>query len=494
MPFDSTGYTPYTVDEILNILNSSLVRNIVEETGDLDFIMNTAPDTKIGTLNLIVAETLAALSQEGENIEQGMKLSTSTGIALEKLGFLVGFYRFLPETSKGSLRFTADDNSIVNANFRVKSLKGDIFKTTTTLELKRSACRSLKFRVNSLRDEQTYSLFNSGVEFSYTSGISATQQEILVGLETEINNESNVIEALYVEDSESPELSYVKINTLQAGTDVDVDGSAFLFAYDIEGVVSAESEETGVVFGDAETITTLVSTGSGIITVTNPEDFLLGSDIEEDLEFRERIGNNFSTVGSGTRDTMTSFFDREPLIRDSLVIDNSTFADDVVTGIPAKEYECVIAQTGSNDHYIALLVNAVKPLGIENHGEVTVFIEDFVGDLQEVHFTNAAIQFAHVEVEYTKLPEEEFPNDGEELIKEAIVEDAQDYQIDEDLIGGRLMGAIYAKCSGIEDLVIRQGVTPNALDPTPALTENRIPIGIREISSYATTRISVIEV
>jgi hypothetical protein len=99
----------------------------------------------------------------------------------------------------------------------------------------------------------------------------------------------------------------------------------------------------------------------------------------------------------------------------------------------------------------------------------------------------------HIECDLTLYSEEDFPENGVDLVAAALLEFGQSLPVGKDLLVGRFRAAAVVAVEGVGAAVIRIDVTPAPGD-SPTLDTVDIPIGIRERADFDSTRITVVVV
>jgi hypothetical protein len=85
-----------------------------------------------------------------------------------------------------------------------------------------------------------------------------------------------------------------------------------------------------------------------------------------------------------------------------------------------------------------------------------VVVQDSQGNNQTIKFTRPTPVAIAVEVTITRYSEETLPTNYEDLITAAIQEYAATFKTGQDLLIDRWLGPVYAACSGVDKITIRQ--------------------------------------
>lgn len=245
--------------------------------------------------------------------------------------------------------------------------------------------------------------------------------------------------------------------------------------------VEVEAESPGEIPAYADTLTVIETPVAGWDAFNNPSDLTTGKNTETDPELRIRRRNTLATAGAGTLEAIRAAILAIDEVKACVVYEN---IDDVVDifGRPPHSVEAVVLDGDDND--IADVIWVTAPAGIKKYGGVSVNIIDSQGFTQEIKFSRPTEIDIYVEVDVVTDPAF-FPVDGDEAIKQAIVDFAADnFSIGDDVITVKLYCPI-VDVAGILDVTIRIGTAPNPL------TDNNIAIAPDEISVWDTANIEV---
>lgn len=236
---------------------------------------------------------------------------------------------------------------------------------------------------------------------------------------------------------------------------------------------------TGPLSAPAGTLTQITTPVSGWDTVTNADDAILGRDQETDTEFRTRRAQVLVTSRGGTLeaiknrlldvDDVTYVFGRE----------NRTDTTDG-NGLPPHSYQFFLEGGTDQDIWDALW--AAKPAGIETHGDEAGTVTDSQGETHTLRFQRVTEINMWLIVNLTTNAD--YPGDGDDLVKAALVAYGEAVEIAEDVLNWKLVAAINA-IPGITAVEILQGTA----DP-PTLSNNTT-INANERAKFALARITV---
>jgi uncharacterized phage protein gp47/JayE len=208
---------------------------------------------------------------------------------------------------------------------------------------------------------------------------------------------------------------------------------------------------------DAHTITQITNPLPGIDSVTNPKATAGGQEEETDFELRERYKASVAAPGGSTIAAIKSNVLKVDGVRACLVEENDTFDFDKY-GRPPKSFETIVLDGVDED--IAQAIFERKPAGIQAYGQETVEIYDDANNPHLVNFSRAEEAHIYVKLELT-VDETKYPEDGDKLVKDAIIsyiggknskeELALGLSLGQEVIYSKLFDVIYS-VSGIKDV------------------------------------------
>ena len=262
-------------------------------------------------------------------------------------------------------------------------------------------------------------------------------------------------------------------------TDVTLDGAG-------NASVSATALETGPIAALAGSITVIETPVTGWATATNPSDAAPGTDEETDPELRARRKRSTAANAQAILDAIFSAVADIDGVTQTTVLENDTDAVDG-NGLPAHSFQ-VIVVGGDNDE-IANAIWLTKPAGIQAFGSTTVAVNDSQGIAHNISFSRPTTVDIYVEVTLTTFAN--YPANGDDLIKQAIVDyangdliEGQGFGLADDVIYTRLYTPINSVAGHeIDDLKI------DIVSP-PVGTVN-IPIAATEIANFLIANITV---
>lgn len=457
------------VDILLDIEDS--------ERANIDSSIYTRDDELLGQLNNIISERIASLNDLSQAVYDSFNIASAEGKNLDDLAALRGVRRAPATFSSGIQTFKAIAGTVIpSGSVLQNSITGDRFVTIAPLNVVSSSSYETTYEVVNVLNSTLYTITINGVEYTYTSDVDATANEIVTGLVADITAGSDsTVSAAVVGDE-------IVLTATSSTTPISSSTISYIRATSVVSKVGIRSEVVGPIVAPANTITQLASPTATIIETYNEDDLILGSLVETDEALRIRIANTTVTDSTGTIPSITSaILNNVAGVTSVNVIENVLAVTDG-DGRPAHSYETIVI--GGDDEELAQEIWRTKPAGIGLFGNTTEIITDSVGSLRTIKFTRPVVINLAVRVQYSEYGEELFPISGTEAIRSIVVSQITALGVDKDVIPLRLAGPIYSNVEGIDDLIIEvQQITTSGDTPNPAnWQEARFPINVDEFA------------
>jgi len=167
----------------------------------------------------------------------------------------------------------------------------------------------------------------------------------------------------------------IVFRTIEAGEIIN--GSVLL---DVEAIEPGITGNVG-----AGLINKVVSSLSGLTSVSNPEATLGGRDTETDAQLRDRYIRSVAKPGGASNAAIEAALLNIDGVVDAIVRQNETMELDAITGIPAKSIAPIVFGGDAAD--ITSTLFEVKPAGIQCWGDITHTIPDSHGNDHYIGFT-----------------------------------------------------------------------------------------------------------
>ncbi len=179
-----------------------------------------------------------------------------------------------------------------------------------------------------------------------------------------------------------------------------------------------ECTEYGPVVAAATTLSVITSPVSGLNTVTNAEDAVLGKFDEKDVPLRARREDELTAPGACTVDSIRADVLQVPGVKQCYVFENVGLTTDE-NGLPGKSIEVVIYDgetPEADDEEIAQTIWDSKPSGGQTVGTTSQEVLDSTGIPRPVYFSRATVVNVWLEYDAT-VDSNFFPLTGADLIK-----------------------------------------------------------------------------
>lgn len=252
------------------------------------------------------------------------------------------------------------------------------------------------------------------------------------------------------------------------------------------GSVFASAVNTGPITALAGTVTEIDTPITGWSSVTNSADAQAGTDEETDVELRARRERSVARDAQSIVDAIFAGVANVAGVTQTVVLENDTNVTDS-NGLPPHSFQVIVV--GGVDEDIGDIIWLKKPAGVLSFGTTTTQIIDSQGIAHDISFSRPTTVDIYVEVDITTFPE--YPANGDDLIKQAIVDYAngelingRGFSLSDDVIYTRLYTPINS-VQGHEITDLKIGISPN-----PTGTSN-ISISATEISNFLIANIVV---
>jgi hypothetical protein len=269
------------------------------------------------------------------------------------------------------------------------------------------------------------------------------------------------------------EVALVITNNLTGGDAIDAGGSVRIRS-DTDGEGSALQITGG-------TANTALGFSTTLVKGFNTLDADPGQNIETDEELRIRREELLRGIGAGSLEAIRA---RLLLLDDILqvfIFENDEDTVDI-NGLPPHSFETVIS--GGDEQEIADEIFASKPVGIDTYGSTSKQVEDSQGFFHTIEFSRPTDEDIYIDVT-VQIDAGDYPTDGDDQIKTALVAEGDTLLIGEDVIALRFK-AIPLDIAGVIDVTVFEIDTI-----TPPVNTGNIVMGIRDLARFDTSRITV---
>ncbi len=250
--------------------------------------------------------------------------------------------------------------------------------------------------------------------------------------------------------------------------------------------VLARCTEVGEIAALPNTLTRIDTPVTGWSSVTNTFAATLGTNEETDVELRARRQRSVGKDSQAIVDGIFSAVADIDGVTQVVVLENDTNTTDG-NSLPPHSFQVIVL--GGDDQDIAQAIWFKKPAGILSFGDISVEITDSQGLPHDISFSRPTPVDIYVTVVVT--PYSDYPANGDDLIKQAIVDyangdlvEGRGFSLGDDIVYSRLYTPINS-VQGHEINDLRIGFSPN-----PTGTSNLV-IGPSEVGNFLVSNIQV---
>ena len=472
-----TGFNKKTLIEIKEELEDAF-KLIFGDDIDLD------PSGSFGQFIGLLSKREADLWDGAEEIYTSRNVNFATGISLDNI-LAENTITRLPatETQVNNVLLIGDEGTLIDTGKLARQENALLdYSLDSNVTITKTIARKGKISIDSVTIPSTYTVIIDSISYPYTTVGGNTEIDILNGLKA-------LIDAGTWDGSTNVDTINLQLILEYIDTDFSFDISGDLLIDEIASGGNFTCTITGANTLPANTLNIIVTPVSGWDSVINPDSGITGNDIETDSEARIRRAQSLIRGYATDGAISSALFNNIEGVTYAKVFSNRTdFID--TEGRPPHSFESVVQ--GGDDNDVANEIWIRQSTGIQSYGNTTIIIIDSEGISQTIEFSRPESVYIHVEVTRTLYNEEIYPVNGDELIKEAIVNwslDTNNINIGKDVIRQRLAIPIYT-VPGIEDIIILIDGTPNPGD-TPTYAAQNITINDRELAIFAIDRIEV---
>lgn len=439
----STGFTRKTLADCLTELEEQY-RTIFGADADL------TGNTPEGELLGIHAEREAELWELAEAVYLSAFPASASGVPLAQAVTLTGHEKLDSQYSTVTATLTGTGATVVPAGFQAKvTSTGVVFALAAAATI--TGGGTLQFSALPAAGHTIAVTVNgTTVTVAYATSGAATMTDLAAQLQALAAVQTAAVDAQVG--------TRINVTAITGGALIMTGGVAgagapTLTIDDDLGTVqgSLVAQLPGVNAVSAASQWTIVTPVSGLVSVTNVASAVPGRDEETDAALRSRRAQNLVIALGGTATAMENAIGLVAGVTFVGVRENRTDAVDA-DGLPAHSVHVDVL--GGTDAAVAAAVWASKPAGAAMHGSTSVTITDTEEREQVVKFSRGVDVPIYLAV--TVTPTAEYPADGADRVKQALLVYFQGLDYGDDVLNWRLVAAL-AEIAGIQDVVVLQG-------------------------------------
>lgn len=417
------GFTIKTEDEIVEDLRSAARDTFADLVPPGDQV-RTDDSSVIGRLIGVQVPILVDLWEAVQEVYDAFNIEAAEGIALDNLTQIGGVSRLEATSSTVDMQLSGDYLTVIPAGTQFSSEQtGNIFETAFATNLNGTAVNVIKIGVQAIQNSATYSLFYARnpdalgagtITVTYNSDASATEDEILQGLASQLNlNHSGKFSAVVV-DTE------LVITAVDLSLSYNFTTTNNLIINEVSKNTSTICTETGPNEQAPNTIETVVTPVLGLLAVTNPFSASPGNNRETDEELRVRYRTAKSVGATSTLEALYADLLKLDGVQDVFIFPNE--AETTFNGytVPVPPHSLYVVIEGGAAQFIGEAIFDNKAGGIGTAGNEAVVIEDSNGFNHTINFQRP--EQIPIYIDITVDPEPDFAANGVDSIKAALVQ------------------------------------------------------------------------
>lgn len=464
---DGTGFSRARLPDIK--------KDIDERTVQALGTINPKADSIIGEYNGVNSATTDEVLATLEDVYYSQWVSTSSGEALRRAIQYVGMNAIKATHTETVLLAFGQEGDFTPSGSQCATKYGKTYITQSDLTITRSNMAEATLDV-AVAGNETYSVNIGGVNYSFTSGASATKAQILAGLNAQIPNSSVLNDKLIVRSFDN-----------KTGEALGVSGNMAIV--EVGSPVLVKAADIGKNYLAIGALTEII-TPSGWKRINNPTQANQGRDEEKDWEIKSRHPSAVRIAGGVTEGAIKAkVMEEVEGVTNCIVIPNrSAYA--TPDGQYGNSIQCVVV--GGLDSAVAQKIWDVKGASVNTFGNITQQVTDSNGDRKECMFSRATPRYIWVKLTPKKDPEKTVTPTYKTAIQQATLQQGNKLNIGEDVIVQALESAGFNSITGLSKLTAQIAVTDKPTD-TPVYGTVDIPIDKVSASQFDVSRIEVQE-
>lgn len=478
----STGWNGRTQNEIIIDLEAGYKLIF---GNDIDLDADSGFGQQIGVFSKQLAQPWDALAE----IYTIFNPSAATGNALDFIASINGVTR-LPATATfvNNVLLEGNEGTLVVAGKKAKQSFNTIeYSLLANVTITKTVAAKGIIEVSSIA-AGNYTVSIDTIPYTYTATGAETKIQILDAIKALIDAGTWMGAATVASE---------QLTLLDLVNNFNFDIAGNLTIEETHSKGDFQADVTGANTLAADSLTVITTPVAGWNTVNNPQAGSTGRELETDDELRLRRLQSIITGNATDEAIRSSIFNDVSGVTNVVVKSNRS---DIVDseGRDPHSFEAVVE--GGTDNDIADKILDVQPAGITSYGNTQVNRPDSQGFTQAIRFSRPETVYIFVKVRRKFYNEEEYPSNGDALIKENIVNWSlvtSNIDIGKDVIRQRLNTAVYgedgttySKIPGIGDIEITLD-SSTSLPHTPSYSAVNISINDRQKAAFSIDRIVV---
>lgn len=448
-----SGLKIRTFDEIKTELENKLSSRL----GAIDFELPSV----YGTFTNVMSEELAILWEEVQKLYNSFFVDTATGVSLDYTvaGNLLA--RLRPTYTKAICQLSGVTETYIPAGSQIMIKNSSVtFSLSEDVTLSNTNCYSIDIGIIEVKAQKKYAVTLNNTEIAYTTTVEDTEFTILSKLKQLINDGQYTATADIINSTLkliAKDVAIVFSCTVTDNLNIEEVANNANFICDIVGKISAPSYS----------LTEIQTPIQGWSSVNNVTGATVGTELETDVELRDRQRKSLTIAGSGT----------DPAIEARLLQITGVTAAKVTSDRDAHTINALVL--GGDDQDIAKTLQLVRPAGIKLIGNTEKVVIDKNGVEHSIAFTRPTKIWISVQVDITK--NDSFKTGSAAAIKTKILSYINSTGVAKAVTYQALFGIIYS-VDGVVNAVVKIGgsleesATPELKPENVAISAGQMPI------------------
>lgn len=427
------GLTVLRLPEVVEELRDK-AREVWADTVPEGEVVNVEDNSAIGRQIGVVAPSGADLWEAVQQVYDAFNPNTAVGISLDNIVALGGVTRIPSSPTRATCLVAGNTNIIIPANSKVtSSTTGKVYSNLILTQLSVVNATGIGINPITVANNTVYTISYreandiTNTDITITTPMSGTtllslydQFEVLIASSFPALKTSILNNLLYVESIDPFQL-FTYSSTANVGIVKVVKPLVFT------------GDEVGPVQQPVGTIDTIATPTLGWDSVTNPVEAAVGSFLETDSELRERFRNSKFEKSTNVIESLYSSILGIQGVQDLRIYENDTNITDG-NGVLGHSFLTIV--DGGLGTAIAQAIWDNKPIGILSQGSTIVTVLDSQGLPHDVNFSRPTAVTIYIEIGLTT--NSQFPPNGEDAIRDALIEYINALKIGDDVVYSRL--------------------------------------------------------
>ena len=450
-----------------------------EISSELGFDVSVNPQSALNAAIIYpMADRFATLWELAQASYYAKFPSTATGVNLDNACQFGSVMRENNQPTKYLIHCTGTDGTEIPAGSLIESSTNPRVQLScaVTSSITRANCNSLMIRP-AVVEETQYTVTLNGTNYHYWAADTDTADDIAAGI-------AYVIKADGYRVTSNGNIVTIQDETVSRSNVVALTNN--LTTESVTSIVEYHTVDYGDISLPNGTINTIVTNVTGLDSVTNQITPTAGRLQETDTQLRQSYVRKSFLNSVKTVDSIASYlYDNIYGVQSLNVFENSTDLTDS-EGRPPHSIEVVIY--GGEDQAIAEAILEKKAGGIATYGTTTVAVNTEYGDTLNISFSRPESVYVWMDVEITI---DVAPSNFEQLVKNAILEAVQGFEVGDDVLYQKLYQNVYNAFTNLTKCVIRLGTTTDYSGRPATYAEDNVVISERQIALFDEARIEV---